>query len=80
LAGIADHPGHCQELIHDRNATREIDMVAAFDCRAGNRHRVITVKFFCALSVMVRLAMVCVLTGVAVGLFLGVQLASAVGS
>jgi len=35
-----------------------------------------TVKFFCAFSVLVRLAVVCVAAGITAGVFLGVQLAA----
>jgi len=50
-------------------------------CRAidrANDHKqwVMTVKLFCAVSVMVRLAAICLAAGIAAGVLLGVQLAA----
>jgi hypothetical protein len=38
-----------------------------------------TVRFYCGVSVIVRLAVISVVVGVAVGIFLGAQLASLAG-
>jgi len=67
-----------------------LETPSATPCCSGNltlsgidpdrkQHWVMTVKLFLALSAMVRMGILCVLGGIVVGVFLGVQLAALAG-